>query len=413
LVHQGKLEWHKPVVNYLPDFQLQDPWISSNVTVVDLLSHRTGVASHDGIWDGDTINFESGRSVYQNLKYLTISGQFRNSDIYSNIMYGVIGHLIATVSGMPFVQFVTQSIFHPLGIKNFAWGTQNYLESTNKFDTHELDVRPGDKLTMNFKKIQPFDENIEFFYPAGALYTSTAEMTKWIQCLVQEGRNIQGKQVLFELDTILALHNVADVSKLCDFSYSGYGLGWCVSQYGHYPIYRHSGGMPGVETNVLICPKAQLGCYVAVNAGIGVAHPLSCWIASKIINFSDSNIDFGEKLDRIPDSIATQLQGEFEEFWNGDGDLQIHPRFDNLTAKYFHPAYGTVEILPHTKKGHLKLYRSPVYKTLYPNPKNNLSFFQIAAEGYLVGFQWEFSFLDEKISLKLQDDDVVVCFERI
>jgi CubicO group peptidase (beta-lactamase class C family) len=410
LVHHGKLDWNKPVVSYLSDFQLKDPWISSHVTVADLLSHRTGIASHDAIWDGDTINYDSGFSVYQNLKHLEVKDQFRNSEVYSNIMYGVIGHLIAVVAGMPFVQFITENIFNPLGIKNYTWNTNEYRTNTNRFGTHALDLSPGENLEMVFKEIEPFDENIEFFYPAGALYTSTAEMTKWIQCLLRNGQNDQGDQVLYELETIWKVHNVSDVSELGDFSYSGYGFGWCISQYGPYSVYRHSGGMPGVETNVLICPKAKFGCYVAVNTGLDLAHLLSYWITSSVINYNDSVEKYIERVDQIPATIDSKLKEEFDEFW--EGDLEIHPRFDEFVGKYFHPAYGKVEISLHSEKGHLKLFRSPVSKTLYPKRKSNDTFFQIAAEGYLTGFQWQFSFLGEAIILILNDEDTHIVFQK-
>jgi CubicO group peptidase (beta-lactamase class C family) len=411
LVHQGKLEWHKPLVTYLPDFELKDPWISKNVTVADLLSHRTGVASHDAIWAGDTINYDSAFYIYQNLKHLEIQGQFRNSDIYSNIMYGVVGHLIAVVAGIPFVQFITDNIFNPLGIKNFTWSTQEFCIKPNHFDTHALNLRPGDNLKMEFKEIEPFNENIEFFYPAGALYTSTEEMTKWIQCLLRNGENDKGEQVLYELETIWKLHNVSDAAELCDFSYSGYGFGWCISQYGPYPVYHHSGGMPGVQTNVLICPKTKFGCYVAVNAG-GLAQILSYWITSSVIKYGDSVLkDYGEEVDQIPETISSNIKAEFEEFWVGD--LQIHPRFDEFVGNYFHPAYGTVQISVHPEKGHLKLFRSPVSTTLYPNHRNNTKFFQIAPEGFLTGFQWQFHLVEEVVRLSLEDDGMNIVFQKI
>jgi CubicO group peptidase (beta-lactamase class C family) len=119
-VHQEKLEWDTPIVKYLPDFKLKDAWITQNVTVVDILSHRVGLANHEAIWYGDTTNRDSAKDIYRNLEFLEFQSGFRDSFNYSNILYGVVGKLITTVSGMPFQDFLAKNIFEPLGMTNYT-----------------------------------------------------------------------------------------------------------------------------------------------------------------------------------------------------------------------------------------------------------------------------------------------------
>jgi len=50
LVDQGKMKWDDPATAYLPGFQLYDPYVTRELTVRDLLTHRSGLVRGDLMW---------------------------------------------------------------------------------------------------------------------------------------------------------------------------------------------------------------------------------------------------------------------------------------------------------------------------------------------------------------------------
>ena len=50
LMDERRMDWKKPVREYIPEFRLRDPVATDRVTVRDLLCHHSGLPRHDWIW---------------------------------------------------------------------------------------------------------------------------------------------------------------------------------------------------------------------------------------------------------------------------------------------------------------------------------------------------------------------------
>ena len=111
LVDEGKVRWDDPVTNYLPGFQLRDPYITREITVRDLLTHRAGLPNADYLWYGSA---NSTAEILRRVKFVNPAYSLRSSFIYQNVMYAAAGQVIAAVSGQPWEQFVRTRIFVPL-----------------------------------------------------------------------------------------------------------------------------------------------------------------------------------------------------------------------------------------------------------------------------------------------------------
>ena len=131
LVDQGKLNWDDKVIQYLPDFQMYDSWVTKEFNILDLLTHRSGLRIGAGdlmLWPEPT-KF-SREEVVKNLRYLKPVTSFRNQYAYDNLLYIVAGEVIASISGQSWEAFIESNIFKPLGMENcFAGGvdTNKYL----------------------------------------------------------------------------------------------------------------------------------------------------------------------------------------------------------------------------------------------------------------------------------------------
>ncbi|MEM5776463.1 MAG: serine hydrolase domain-containing protein, partial [Anaerolineaceae bacterium] len=96
LVDQGLLDWDTPVKHYIPEFDLVDAFAADRMTVRDLLSHRSGLPRHDGVWYGTSF---SRKEVFDRLRYLTPSADFRTMFQYQNLMFMAAGYLIERITG--------------------------------------------------------------------------------------------------------------------------------------------------------------------------------------------------------------------------------------------------------------------------------------------------------------------------
>ena len=96
LVDEGKLEWDKPVYEYMPEFILDDAYITRHVTVRDMLSHRTGLPRHD--WAAWRLDISRAEFI-QRMRYLKFSATFREKFQYNNLMYYAAAHLVEKLAG--------------------------------------------------------------------------------------------------------------------------------------------------------------------------------------------------------------------------------------------------------------------------------------------------------------------------
>ncbi|MDP2088648.1 MAG: serine hydrolase [Flavobacteriaceae bacterium] len=267
LVQEGKLSWDDKVKDYLPYFEVYDPWVSKEITIRDLLSHRVGL----GTFSGDVIWYKSNLSasaIVKGTKYLSKSFDFRAGYGYSNVMYIAAGEVIKKVTGKPWSEVVQERILIPLDM-NRTITNPNQLEEKGNFATPH-----GRKESANF----PIEwENWEEIGAMGGLISSVNDVSKWMIFNLNKG--IHGKDTLLTAKTINNIwtpHNNfrVDQTKKNDFNrhFSAYGLGWSLSDYHGNLRMGHTGGYDGMITAVTMVPDQNLGVVVLTN---GMKSPIT------------------------------------------------------------------------------------------------------------------------------------------
>lgn len=117
LVQAGKLRWEDPVVKYLPDFAMHDPWVSRHMQVRDLLLHNSGLPEGGGdlmLWPEP--NAFTRADIILGLKYIKPAYEFRSGYAYDNLLYVVAGEVAAAAGGAPYEDLVRREVFEPLGL---------------------------------------------------------------------------------------------------------------------------------------------------------------------------------------------------------------------------------------------------------------------------------------------------------
>src|SRR5690242_21595769 len=183
LVDEGKLHWDDRVTKILPGFQLADPYVTRELTVRDLLTHRAGLGNADVLWYRTD---NSPEEVIRRVRFADPAYSLRSSFIYQNIMYAVAGQIVATASGMPWEQFVRTRIFRPIGMPNAVPLGDSARRRANVASPH---YRFGDTIRVIG------NASVDAVASAGAVWASVADMARWMRFILDSGR-VDGRRML-------------------------------------------------------------------------------------------------------------------------------------------------------------------------------------------------------------------------
>jgi CubicO group peptidase (beta-lactamase class C family) len=280
LVDDGKLRWDAPVTDYLPDFQLRDPWLTRHLTLRDTVTHRSGIVGAPYL----VMSVMSEDEVIRQLRYATPDGEFRDSFQYSNPMYGVAGKVVATATGMTWNEFVRRRLLQPLqmnrsGTSPYEFWDPQFVAPTfqgsapasrySYTDARDADVAMphvmDDQRQPHVVAWQSYDNAAA----AGSIVSSARDMANWLILNLNEGR-FAGQQVLSK-ETVQTLHSVQnprlDEKFPFETSIEGYAMGWNKVRYRERSLLHHGGDLIGFNAYVALMPEERIGVVVLANSG--------------------------------------------------------------------------------------------------------------------------------------------------
>jgi len=258
LVDEKKMGWDDPVTKHLPDFQLHDAGLTSQVTLRDLLSHRTGLPRANG-----TLLSTYGRAeTARRMRHLKPAAGLRSQFTYNNQMYLVAGLALEAAAKTGWDDFVRQRLFGPLGMT--ASNT-----SVTALERLPNVARPHAKIGGEVRRL-PFDNN-DSIAPAGAINSNAAEMASWVRLFLNKGA-FEGKQVLSP-QIVRALQSQQTVIQVGPLSerlfpsthFQGYGMGWFVRDYRGRKVVEHGGNVDGMTAQIGMLPEERLGVVILSN----------------------------------------------------------------------------------------------------------------------------------------------------
>lgn len=269
LVDDGLLEWDKPVCHYMPEFILDDPYITRHITVLDMLSHRTGMPRHDfAAWRLDIPRSE----FIKRMRHLKFSTSFREKFQYNNLMYMAAGYLVEKLAGRRWEDFVHDRIFKPLGMTASNFDPQLEGEAALIAKGYRIDRDEQGKYRRHVH--MPFGQHTELSPgPAGALFSTLADLCQWMKVHVNEGRCDDFQLVSgVNLKQMHAPQTVVPVNDM-SFALSGltmmaYGMGWTIRPYPYADgtMIYHGGNVEGHSLLVGFAPESKLAAAVLTNA---------------------------------------------------------------------------------------------------------------------------------------------------
>lgn len=268
LVDRGKINWDDHVTDYLPSFQMNDTWVTKEITIRDLVTHRSGLATFSGdiLWLGSTYDSEE---VIRRARFLKPTSSFRSKYGYQNIMFSTAGSIIAAVTDTSWGDFIKTHFFKPLGMNRSVTSISEMKASGNYAQPHKI---TGDD-------VKPYKDfySIETVAPAGAINSCVSDMAQWIRLQLKKGK-FGDKQIFSERQSNEMWANQTAIENL------NYGLGWFIRYWNGKKLINHGGGMPGMISDVSILPEENLGCVIMSNAETGMVAAIRNYILETLIN---------------------------------------------------------------------------------------------------------------------------------
>lgn len=355
---EGLLKFSDQVQKHLPWFKLYDPYVSSQMTIADLLSHRSGLKTFSGdlIWYGSNYSREE---VIRRAAFLKPAHGFRAQFGYSNIMYLTAGEIIPRVTGISWDDFVEQRILQPLGMHRSVLHVRDLAKRDNVAQPHTY-------VDGKLRVIPWLDwDNIG---PAGSLISSAKEMGKWIQFQLRNG--VQGNDTLVSPDLMHVLQSPFTINSVSQSSsrlfptthFKAYGLGWSLMDYRGRKIVSHNGGYDGMISQTLFIPEENIGFVILTNSLSSLYYPLMYKTLDVLLGASDDKDWSSQVLAMVRDGEAqAAIEVQKAEASRDKNTRPSHP-MEAYTGMYNSPIYDSVEVRMEDGKLYLAMLHTPDFQ---------------------------------------------------
>jgi len=258
VVDEGKIAWTDRVRDHLPDFKMNDPWVTKEFLVEDLLGQRSGMPAYalDNM-PGIGFNRADVRHATRLVEPVT---SFRAKFGYQNCMHLWAADLIEKKTSLVWEEVVRRRILEPLGMSESTFDFDVYDANPNHARGH---IVQGDKSLWTIPPDWPYRKWIGIYAPAGGLMSSVGDMAKWVA--LQIGNGTFGGRVLLKPETMAAIRAPRIYLGKDDIGVSSYAMGWILASSPYTPVYWHNGATPGMHSIVFIYPEGKLGLVVLTN----------------------------------------------------------------------------------------------------------------------------------------------------
>jgi len=329
LIDEGKINWKDRVVDHFPEFQMYDPWVTSNFLIEDLMAQHSGLPPYSGDL-ASILNF-SRDEIIEKIRLIPPENTFRTDFAYQNNLFLVAAKIIENSTGLSWEENVKRKIFDILGMDESSNTAEDYRRTGNFSMTYGFYDNEITKLE--------FDGNLfKFPYvygPAGGINSNIIDMSKWLALQMNVGSI--DENILLSEEQYNFLHRPATLIGSDDSKIMFYCQAWIYEQRRDYKVYWHNGGTIGCKTMVAYLPDDDLGIIVLSNLGGTELPDLLAYVLFDLYK--------GKK---FQDYSAVYLKSLMESLGEEgvEESTKISPALplENYTGYYYNEFLGTVSI---------------------------------------------------------------------
>lgn len=335
LVDEGKVEWDKPVRNYIPWIRFYDEQAGLRITPRDLVTHRSGLPRHDLAWYNNLTG--SREELVRRLPFLPATADLRAKFQYNNLMYVTAGYLIETLTGKSWEENVRDKIFEPLGMKKSNFSVRD-SEKESDF------ALPYDRRQDKVQKI-PFRE-ITVVGPAGSINSSVNDMSRWLIVNLNNGlfndKKIISPNVLQDLHT--PYMTLSSPSTTPDITPPDYALGWMVDSYRGKRRIHHGGNIDGFSAMVCLLPDEGLGFVALANMNATALPELIIRTAIDRILGLEPRPWIDDAIKRMAEGEEIGKEAQKKMVVRRKAGTRPAHKLDEYCGLYNHPGYGDLKV---------------------------------------------------------------------
>jgi CubicO group peptidase (beta-lactamase class C family) len=339
LVDEGKMAWDDPVRRHLSWFHLQDAEADRQVTLRDLVTHRTGLRGHDLLWYRSPWPLED---IVRRAGRLPLEKPFRKAFQYQSTMFTAAGLAVAAASGTSWSEFVRKRLLDPLEMSHVVFSTADACKAADHAFPHRLDSR-GEPQEIDFYPITVPD-------PAGAIHAGARDLARWL--LFQLGDGTAGGKRLISAKGLAETHTPQievpmDPIEQAFFPQTkrmDYGMGWVILEHRGRRILMHAGAIDGFRAHLTLVPEERLGIVLLNNLDqTRMNLALSNALLDALLGLPRQDWN-AVGLAAVRRAEADRAAEERERL--AKRHLNTRPSRELLAyaGKYEHPAYGIVEV---------------------------------------------------------------------
>jgi CubicO group peptidase (beta-lactamase class C family) len=415
LVEEGRLDWDEPVVRYMPWFQMWDSYATRELTVRDLLVHRSGLSlgAGDLLWWPPT-TYER-KDVVKRLRFIRPSTSFRSSTAYDNLLFVTAGELIQAVSDLTWEEFVSQRILKKVGMSTT---TTSYVKPTGGANIASSHARIDGKV----RPIRPF--SCDNANPAAGINSNAEDMSKWMMVHLNEGEFENGSR-LFSEETAHQLTAMVNPQPIAEpapefaaqrMNFRGYALGFQVLDYRGRKVVQHGGTLPGYVSRVMMIPELELGVAVFTNQESREAYlsiiyhildhylevPSTDWIAAyqkqeqrnrKDAEEAEKKAESARNSSSRPSLPIVNYAGTYRDAWYGDVEITHEKKgleisfkgTPSLVGKLEHWQYDTFVVRWRDRE-----LRADAYVTFSLQPDGSIDQVKMSPVSPAIDFSFDF-----------------------
>lgn len=335
LVDEGKLSWNDTVKNILPDFEMYDPWVTENMQIKDIMTHKSGIAGQVGTYIPN-LGYDRD-DVYKMLARIKPAYSFRGDFRYNNITFIIAAKIIEKVTGKSWEENVQERIFNPLGMTSSGVNGEFFKDAAEATTPHSyyfykdsiyVDALHGDDQALWWLTV---------IGPAGSVCSSVEDMIKYAEFHRQNGL-VGDKQVISE-EQVKYLHKGQSISSQYDNRITLYGNCWYVEQNDRYRVYFHTGTTWGMTALCFYVPQIKFSGVILVNCEAGenprysiMRRAIDMIMGAPVNKYSDEFIDYNSV--NFSNWWKDNQEWEAEQEPESETEPKAAPKSELLVGKY-------------------------------------------------------------------------------
>jgi CubicO group peptidase (beta-lactamase class C family) len=377
LADSGRVAFDDPVQKYEPQVQFADPYVTREITVRDLLTHRVGFGDPDYLWGTSGLDFAA---MTRRLRLVPPQTSFRSRFQYNNVTYALAGDIAAQVAGTTWQSLMRTRIYGPLGM------AESYPDAATLKAAGSADISSPHGIVRDTVRVLPADlAGIDDIAPAGAAFSTATDMAKWLRFLLDSGR-VAGRRLvsaqsfaqLFRPQQVIA-RSLYPAATLVGFHFQAYGMGWFLQDYRGEFIAYHTGSIEGRSAIVGLIPDRRVGVAIFTNLDHSeLRHALMYTVFDRFIGPSTPAHDWSAEMRVMFKAIADTARAAVraEERKRAAGTRPTLP-LERYAGTYADSLYGTatvaivngrLTIQAGTASAQLEHWQYDVFRAIWPDP---------------------------------------------